>query len=426
LLAWIATGAISQAAPPADDHASSLPPEAELLALYGMDAKRLAEFNDGRPVAEDELDPLLRMLVAARRFTLGELKQWQHSDLPDAANLKDTRDDRGQIYRFAGRVKQVAIERLPAELAARFQLDHYYRCQLEAADKRPLVVYALDVPRAWKPGTALDQPAAACGFLLKRTAKAEPAADATPAFAAQRVEFYPPDLLGQLGMDVGLLDDVADRKPIEAGDRVCFYSLLAAAKRSQPGALLRQAASHDPIVPLFNQPEEQRGRLIGTTGTAIRAIPIVVEDREMLDVFGIDHYYEVEVVNPDSQGNALVFCVLELPPGMPSGERIVADVRAAGFYFKSWAYHPHPLANKGLPAGEIKLRLSPLLIGRELALVVKPATSNWLIDSISVGLLLAAILGLMLLAWWFRREDRRYRRKALAGDEQPISLPPEE
>ncbi|HWC89746.1 MAG TPA: hypothetical protein VG433_08825, partial [Pirellulales bacterium] len=306
------------------------------------------------------------------------------------------------------------------------QLDHYYRCQLEGANRRPLVVYALAVPKAWKPDTDLDQPAAASGFLLKRTAKAEPAADATPAFAAQRVEFYPPDLLGQLGMDVGLLDDVVDRKPIEAGDRVCFYSLLAAAKRSQPGALLRQAGGHDPIVPLFNQPAEQRGRLIGITGTAIRAIPIAVEDREMLGVFGIDHYYEVEVVNPDSQGNALVFCVLELPPGMPSGERIVADVRAAGFYFKSWAYHPHPLANKGMPAGETKLRLSPLLIGRELALVVKPATSNWLIDSISVGLLLAAILGLMLLAWWFRREDRRYRRQALAGDEQPISLPPAE
>ncbi|HWC90922.1 MAG TPA: hypothetical protein VG433_14730, partial [Pirellulales bacterium] len=116
LLAWVATDVILLAAPPADDHATARSPEAELLALYGVDAKRLAEFNDGRPVAEDELDPLLRMPVAARRFTLGEFKQWQRSDLPDAADLKDTRDDRGRIYRFAGRVKRVEIERLPAEL----------------------------------------------------------------------------------------------------------------------------------------------------------------------------------------------------------------------------------------------------------------------------------------------------------------------
>jgi len=427
LLAWIATGSILPAAPPAGDHTAAVPQqEAELLALYGMDAKRLAEFNDGRPLAEDELDPLLRMLVAVRRFSLSDLKQWRRPGLPNAADVKDTGPARGRIYRFEGRVKRVELKRLPADLADRFQLERYYRCQFEAADKRPLIVYALHVPRAWKPGKSLDQRAAVSGFLIKRTAKTDAVASARPAFVAQRVEFYPPDLLGHLGMDVGLLDDVEDHKPIEAAERTCFYSLLAAVQRSQPGALLRQAPRHEAIAPLFNQPAEQRGHLVGLTGTAIRAIPIAVEDREMLDVFGVDHYYEVEVVNPDSQGNALVFCVLELPPGMPSGERIATDVRAAGFYFKSWAYHPHLPDNQGLPPGEVKLRLAPLLIGRELALAVKPATSNWLANSISVGLLFGAILGMTLLAWWFRREDRRFRRSTPAGGEQPISLPPVE
>jgi hypothetical protein len=444
LLAWMTASSSLSAAPPdkADHHQAAVAkqpepkqpeakqPDAELLALYGMDATRLAEFHDGRPLAEDEQDPLLRMLVAVRRFTLGDLHEWQHFGLPDEAVLKETGDYRGRIYRFQGRVKRVQRIPLPAELADRFQLQRYYRCELvaDATPKsagRPVVVFALHVPLAWQPGAPLDKRAAAVGFLIKRAAAAQPAAAATPVFAAGRVEYFPYDLLGNLGMDVGLLDDVQDRKPIESSDRACFYALLAAVKRSQPGALLRQAAAHDPIAPLFNEPTDQRGRLVGITGTAIRAIPIAVEDPEMLAVFGIERYYEVEVVNADSQGNALVFCVLELPPGMPTGERIAVDVRAAGFYFKSWAYHPHPLANKGLPAGEVKFRLSPLIIGRELALLPKPAAGSSLINGISIGLLVAAMVGFVAFGWWFWREDRRFRnRQTLSAPDEPISLPP--
>ena len=370
--------------------------------------------------------------MAVRRFTLGDIHQWHHLGLPDAEALKQTGDHRGQIYRFEGHVKRAEVVPLPAELADRFQLEHYYRCELAAtagpqAPERPAVVYALHVPQAWKLGSDLNKRVAVDGFLIKLRRRCPARFSRHAGVRGPRVESLPYDLLGSLGMDVGLLDDVQDRGPIRRQEKACFYALLAAVKRSQPGALLRQAASHDAIAPLFNQPAEQRGRLVGLTGTAIRAIPIAVEDPEMLAVFGVDRYYEVEIVNADSQGNALVFCVLNLPPDMPVGERIAVDVRAAGFYFKSWAYHPHPLANKGLPEGEVKLRLSPLLIGRELAMLPKPSKSNELIGGVSLGLLIAAIVGMALLAWWFRRGDRRFRGRGtepIPG--QQISLPPSE
>jgi hypothetical protein len=223
-------------------------------------------------------------------------------------------------------------------------------------------------------------------------------------------------------MDVGLLDTVHDRETITSAERECFFALLAAVGHSPPGKLLGEAG-RDPIPPLFNDPASQRGRLVGIRGTATRAIPIHVDEPDIVSTFGIDHYYEVEVVNQDSLRYPMVFCVLDLPEGMPTGEQIAVDVRGAGFFLKSWAFRPHPLASQGKQPGPLKLRLAPLIIGRELALLPEFEPKHDIVNVVSLILLGVAIAGIALFVWRIRREDHRSTRPPLAPA-GPIAPPP--
>lgn len=131
-------------------------------------------------------------------------------------------------------------------------------------------------------------------------------------------------------MDIGLLDDVRDRRAITSSERECFYQLLAAVARIEPGAISRQADAQlaqmreeipakfkdlagnpqaqgnaqrelrkaeqgaNDVVPLFNHAEEQRGKLLVLRGNARRAIEVKVEDPDIMHHFGIHKYYEMQ------------------------------------------------------------------------------------------------------------------------------------
>src|SRR6185437_982655 len=162
---------------------------------------------------------------------------------------------------------------------------------------------------------------------------------ASPVLVARRVSWYPNSILGDLDMDMGLFDELSTRPDLTGHDRECFYQLLAAVGRTQTRQLLRavpQDAHNAKVEPLFNQPKTQRGRLVELTGTARRAVPCLVEDRDIVARFGIDHYYEVDIFTADSQDNPLTFCVRELPKGFPTGDNISEPVSIAGFFLKKW------------------------------------------------------------------------------------------
>ncbi len=180
-------------------------------------------------------------------------------------------------------------------------------------------------------------------------------------FAAPRLAWYPDDLLGRLGMDVGLLGGAEDPKSSgldTPAEREAFYQMLAAVGRAAPAELQRAAEkdlSQTPkkwlwtnpqgerqysVVPLFNDPATQRGRLVELSGTARRIEEIRVTDPDLVTRFGIDHYYQVSLFTDDSQGNPVTFCLRQLPEGMPYGNlpRYGEAVRIAGFFFTTWSY----------------------------------------------------------------------------------------
>ncbi len=405
----------------------------ELLDLYGIDDSHFAKLRDGPwRQAEDEI--LMKIFYRLPRFRPTDLERWAQKLRPPEL-VERPGAHRGEIYRIQGRAVSVDTRRPLPEIVERLGLSRYYRVELEVPDGHRVAVFALDVPHAWKQQAEMYERAAALGFFLKLGDEAE--AMAAPIFVARRVAWYPDTLLGNLGMDVGLLDDVwqeelsggPDRGSagidirklrLTGKDREAFYEMLAAVGRAEPRQLLgeaqrrlaatnRQSCS---VVPLFNRPKTQLGRLVVLSGTARRVVPIRVSQEETAKRLGIDQYYEVYLFTADSQSNPLVFCVRELPPGMPIGEgrQYGERVTIAGFFFKTWAYRRAAQDS----ATETQWQLAPLLIGREpVWMPHQPTRSNPICGAVAGGLFVVALAAVILFVWLYGRNDRKIRKRTI-------------
>jgi hypothetical protein len=307
-----------------------------------------------------------------------------------------------------------------------------------------LAIYTPAIPRGWPLDTKIDEPASAYGVLVKRLL--EPDGKPRLVFVSPRVAWHPKTVLGKLGMDEGLFDTVTNRRPITLAERECFYQLLATAGRTRPHELESEAFAQlkrlaenlernqsayagdkkrkaiierqlararerrDYVVPLFNEPEAQTGKLVMFEGDARRCVEIRVDDPDIIARFGIHKYYEIALFTDDSQGNPLIFCVLDLPEGMPVGEDIHARVRVPGFFLKSWAY---PQGQRiGEAKGNLaKQQLAPLMVGRDLRMFVRTTTTGEIVmGSMIVGVIALALSAVLWAAW------RSGKSPAVAGE----------
>jgi hypothetical protein len=420
----------------------------EFLKLFDIDDQWLAEFQDGQPLDAGQRERMLNVLFRLRQYPLTAVDHFTRPADEVAALDEHPAEGRGELFTLRGRATRVEREEIEPALAERFGIDACYRCTIAAPGGQQLEVWALAVPKAWKLGQPIDEPCGAKAMFLKQLpadradASAEPRdRPATPPllFAAQRVEWYPDNALGKLGMDFGLLDEVRDRAPLE--ERECFYQMLAAARRADPTQLERKArqdlleqrdnwrraaddrdvgrparnaarralaAAQDEtsdVVPLFNDPPSMRGRLVTLRGEALRAVEIRVHDPDIAGRFGIHHYYEVEIVTGESQNNPIVCCVAQLPQGMALGNSIRVAVRVTGFFLKSWAYNLGP-GN----ATTARKQLAPLVIAGSLKVIPAPAAAP---QELGVaGAVAAALAAAAALMWYIRRGDRRAQRQA--------------
>ncbi len=389
------------AAQQAGDAAPKAVAPREFLKLFDFDDAQWASFTDGQPLDEAQRETLLTLLIRLRRYPLVAEDHFSHSSEAVAKIVGDPADARGQMYLLAGRVTRVERIALGDADRERLLLSAYYRCTWATEQGLQAEVIALHVPAGWKLDEPIDERASARAMFLKLLPPDKPADDAesqaesdTLLFAAQRVAWHPDNVLGKLGMDFGLFDEVRDKAGLE--ERECFYQLLAAVRRADPRVLRREAreqlaaseeqwrrevddtgltpvertaarrgleraaAGVSDIVPLFNSPATQRGKLVTVQGEALCAIEIRVDDPDIVQRFGIRRYYEVEMLTDDSQNNPVVCCVAQLPQGMPLGENIHEGVRVTGFFFKSWGYQP------GDTARPEQRQLAPLIVAPTL------------------------------------------------------------
>jgi hypothetical protein len=274
-------------------------------------------------------------------------------------------------------------------------------------------------------------------------------------------------MLGNLGVDVGLFDDVQPRGRLRAEEREAFYQIMQAVGRFAPsvyvdiarvtlpavqeeweqkldnerdpkrGALAKAVVGranegHYSVAPLFNEPENQIGRLIIVEGRARRAVRVEVGEKpsggqsDVARRFGIDHYYELEVFTDDSQNYPLVFCVRSLPENFPTEGVVDVPVQVAGFFFKDWLYRTRHSGNddeveEGQSTGG-RPQYAPLLIGPEPTVLATPEPGNRGTSQLIGGaIFLIALASIWGVALCFARGDRRFKQRTLAAS---YELPP--
>lgn len=438
---------ISKADGPGDSTPSQPQPETSragfesLLELMQIGPKQLAQLPDGKPLSDAQRAVVLRVLLRIDDLPLEDMQRWARPYKGGPIVGADPPSARGHFYRPSGNVKSVETVMLSPDNARRLTFKQYYRVRMlldgnnrpgdnRPGDNRSVVILTRTVPQAWlkqlKQNT-LDAPATAVGMFLRLADNgSDNSGQSEPIFAAQRIAWHPPGPLGELGMDVGLLDELRDRKKIGARERECFYQMLAAVGRAEPGELMRLARDElkrqdkktFSVVPLFNEPAKQRGRLVMFSGTARRVVKVHVKAADIVRRFGIRYYYEIYLYTPDSQDNPLVFCVRYLPEGMPTGSdpQYSQQIKVAGFFLKTWGFRPE---SAGMTDGDSKTRqLAPLLIARE-PIWLEPSESgelNPLFGAVAGGLFILVLLAIWLAVWHSAKKDRQFnyaRRKRL-------------
>ena len=412
----------------------------DLLERFGIDQSQFDRLIDGRPISDGETEALLKIMFRLPQINQVNLHQWASRDWTAAGLFEDAESHRGQTFYLAGQVRRVDTHEPLPEVAARFELPRYFRCELVLAEsEQPAVVYVRKVPDPWRIGEPVDYRVTGYGLLLKFAS--ETAEQPKPVFVAERLGWHPPTLLGKLGMDVGLFDEIEHQKGLTSRDREAFYQMLAAVGRAKSGQLRRKAQEilkeSEPnqkrsdsdtfsVVPLFNDdPDSQVGRLVVLEGAAKRVARIRINDPDILARFGIDHYYEIALFPHDSQDNPVFFCVRDLPKGMPTGDgpRYAEQVRVAGFYFKKWAYR----VDSSDPAAQTDpakptLQLAPLLIGRQPVWYPHKAPErNTFAGAIAGGLFVLALLGIWFVLWRLNRRDREFESEILGKMHAPES-----
>lgn len=412
----------------------------EMLELFSIDASQIRQLQDGVPLAIGEEETLFKILYRLPFFGLDKIEAWRRRDADWAELAGQPEDGRLEVFPVAGRVKQVQRLAVPPETASRLEFDHYFQVRLQLAGaSRAALICSRDVPRAWELADALDEPARCDGLFLKSGGDESGATELV--FAAQRVAWLPQQadpqqgvtsdmvFLASLGMDAGLFDVVrnSNRRAITAEDREPFYQLLAALGRAAPPEVFGRAESSPDLAPLLTQPETQHGRLVSLLGTAKRVQRIAIDEPDVQQRFGLDHYYQIDLFvslgdteirfEAKDGKEAAVFqnnypvtcCVLELPPGLPPRDDIAVPVRFAGAYFKLWAYKSEYVT----ALDDRQRQVSPLFIATTPRVVKFDHSTSQLVGWIGGIAVVLLLLAVGYYTWVPRPGDKRMEQEVL-------------
>ncbi len=413
----------------------------EMLDLFGIDESQINQLFDDRPLDPDEEETLFKLLYRIPYFGRDRIETWQKNDVDWSGLAHDPDAHRIEVFKLDGRSTHVRQIDLPPETASRLEYEHYFLVRFQMANAPyPVTVCCRKVPSAWRRETEISERSSFYGLFLKVGDQSVDHPELI--FAAERVAWQPDEveatrgvttshvLLGNLGMDVGLFDDVREtnRKALGSLDREGFYQLLAAAGRAEPVDLFNRSEGSFELEPMLNRPETQHGRLVSFTATARRIQRIIVDDEDIQQRFDIHHYYQVDMFVPlgdqevrlgKSRGGkeAPVFstsypvtcCVLGLPKGLKNTGDVNQEVRIAGFYFKLW-----PVKTDFVTAFDERQRQpEPLFIATTPRVVERSRATNPIWGWIGGASFLVVLLGIVLGLWLFRRTDKRFEEVVL-------------
>jgi hypothetical protein len=416
--------------------------------LINVDDSELSRLIDRQPLETDDEEILHKILYRWPAFHLDDVERFQKTDVTWQQLVDDPQAHRVEILRLTGRVKQVDKQQLLPETASRLEYNHYFRVELELdGAPNPVLVCSRIVPKAWKVGEPIDERVSCFGLFIKVGDSSGPAAQLV--FAANRVAWHPDRvepslgitadhvLLGDLGMDIGLFDDVRNRTHgITANDRECFYQMLAVTGRSQKPDWESHAQQQIDLASVLNDPQVQQGKLMTVSGVARRITKIEVPDRDIQQRFGIDHYYQLDVfvaLPRDLKGIRMVdargdsagveftnnfpvnICVLRLPeslakrPKLSEGEFLSERIILPAAFFKLWAYKTEYVSQ----VDSEQYQFGPLLIGLEPELDTIDTGMNPYVGIAAGAVFLIALAAIWIGLWRYNRGDAKFDREVL-------------
>lgn len=413
----------------------------ELLTLLSIDDSQLANFTDGEPLGSQDEETVVRFLFQMPRFPLNDLQRWA-KPLDELAQLIDNAGEhRADTFLIRGRAIQVERVKILPEVAERLEFAHYYRVTVDLNDSpHSVVLCARDIPVAWNKLQTFNEPIIAYGMFLKLGEQSEDRTEFN--FATPHIGWLPTqpnpsvgiteDLvtLASFGMDVSLFDDVreSNRKPITSSDRECFYQLLGTMAKADPSKVRAAAYPKVDLAPLLQDPTSQHGRLMVVRGTARRAIKLLVDDRDIQERFGIDHYYQIDVfiqlgdqvvrLGNKENGESPTFdntypvtvCVAKLPDDLPEGADIREEISIPVACFKLWAYKSRFVSS----FDQNQLQVSPMFIGAEPRVIdLVPARNPYVGFAIAGGFVSALVI-VWIAIWRSGKSDSKFKRDVLA------------
>lgn len=431
-------------------------PLAKSLALDYWDESRFAKFEDGVPLSVDERHEVERLVARLANFDRRVFYASPSTVVTTADLLASPHNYRGKPVRWFG--KAVEVLQPESDRDASSLVQPVKTC-VGRDDSGLCLLMTPSIPSRWSQLELESEPIGVNGVFVKLVETADGMIApliAVPHIEWMPIEWSPPavnygmSVLGILGIDVALLDNIEQRERLLGSETLAFYRILAGLRGTTANELANWAQRHMPrhlkewtslekspdlndrrlasevlrmakddrysVAPFFNQPQDEVGQLAVFDGVVRRALRIDVSDNADATAVGIDHYYELALFTDDSQNNPLMFCVLDLPKDFPQGDNIRQQVRLAGFFFKAWRY-----GSREGDGQSSQVRYAPLFIGRApLILVEPPAQPIW---SWIAGLGFVAIVGLVWLASWYRaRGDRAFAATTLARMKEPVVL----
>ncbi len=409
----------------------------ELLRLLDIGPSELDSFVDGQPISASDEEAFMKVLFRMPQIGLDDIARWSQHPVAWKSLQTDPGPQRGEFFLFKGRVHTILKKSVRSKLAALFSFGNYYEVHIKTDSTTEVIAYTRTIPQAWHGRQHLDQRCRVSGMFLKLGT----AVDGQPRFmfATRRIGWLPDRpsaelgigpsqvLLGNLGMDVGLFDAVRarDGKPINAGERACFYALLRAAGRASADDLARHANPMQ-LATVLQPPAQLHGEVLRLRGSVRRITRVVVNEHDIQQRYGIDHYYQLDVLVPlgdaeiqitgGAKGKSgpvyrtnfpFTCCALAIPDAwraLVGKEEANVPAVLDGFFFKLWAY-----SNPYVASFDPRQRqLSPMLMLHEPIPARLAGTRNRSLDlAMGVGFI-AVLAGIWGIIWWLGRTDRKH------------------
>jgi hypothetical protein len=427
----------------------------QLLRLFDIGDSQLESFTDGQPLGDDDQEALIRILYRLPQIDLASIHRWQTAAVPWPDLINTPSQLRTSYYLLRGRVRRIEKQTLSARLSELFEFDHYYRVSLESPDTdHAIVICVREIPAAWRDQPTIAERVRLSAMFLKVGSRSPTATELI--FAAHRPAWLPDRinqplgigpshvLLGDLDMDVGLFDFARQRNrlPIGSAERECFYELLSAAGRATTPQMV-EVAEQGELASLLQDPGQWHGRAVTIRGSVRRVTRVLVEEADIRDRFGIDHYYQLDVLVPlgdqriefqNKQGKAegpvyqnsfpFTFCVAQLPePWLEfvGKDRMNERMATPGFFFKLWSYPSAYVAAYDTNQRQLSPMFVALQPGPPTEASTGDVTGGWMWG---VGFL-AVLAFLWFAVWRLQRSDRKFMREKVRrrfADDEPVSL----